>query len=118
MFTAAMDGCSLGIGSPTSSGARMIYHSNTASLGSQSDPNKQGNAQATTLSLMYGSSGIDKVWGPQDYRFEAGQGILRSTTFGVRDSGSGAWNFYSQVYTQGETPSPITYFLREVKTVM
>jgi len=118
MFTAAMDGCSLGIGSPTSGGARMIYHSNTANLGSQSDPHAQGKAQGTTLSLMFGASGVDRVWAPKDYRFEMGQGILRSTTFGVRNTGTGAWNFYSQVYTQGEAPMPTTYFLREVKTVL
>ena len=118
MFTAAMDGCSLGIGSQTSNGSRMIYHSNTAQLGSTSNPHAQGEAQSTTLNFMFGSSGVDQIWGPGNYRFEMGQGVLRSTTFGMRNTNSGDWNFYSQIYTQGQTPVPTTYFLREVKTVM
>jgi hypothetical protein len=117
MFTAAMDGCSLAIGSETAGGGRMVYHANTASLGSQKDPHAQGAAQETTLKLMYGGSGIDRIWAPKDYRFEMGQGILRSTSFGVRDTGTGAWHFYSQVYTLGESPMPQTYFLREVRTI-
>jgi hypothetical protein len=118
MFTAAMDGCSLGIGSAGPSGSRLIYHANTASLGSESDPKAQGAAQNTTLKLMFGGTGIDRIWGPENYRFEMGQGSLRSTSFGVRSTGSGVWNFYSQVYTLGETPMPQTYYLREVKTVL
>jgi hypothetical protein len=107
MFTATMDGCSLGIGSPTQDGSRLIYHAN---LG--------GNAgkQDLVLNLVMGAS-ISSVFGPGSYRTEFGEGVLKSTTFGVRSRTSKQWSFYSQIYFEDKQATPRKYFLRQLKSI-
>ena len=98
MFTAAMDGCSFGVGSVGPDGARMVYHSNLASKGKASQPALQGQFQDTTLNLVLGAR-TEFVFSPSDYRVDSTGESQRSTTFGVRNKTSGAWSFYSQTYT-------------------
>jgi hypothetical protein len=106
MFTATMDGCSLGVGSPAQDGSRLVYHSN---LGGRGDD------QNLILSMTLGAS-QDRIFGPQSYRTEYGQGVLRSTTFGVRDSGTNSWTFHAQIYFPDLQASPPRYFLRRLVT--
>jgi len=118
MFTTAMDGCSFGIGSATPSGARMVYHSNLASMGSASAPTQQGDAQNTTLSLVLGST-LGHIFGPNDYRSSDGGGLQRSTTVGLRALNTGQWHFFSQVYSSLPAVGMKAVFqLREVKQIV
>lgn len=115
MFTATMDGCTLGVGSTNADGSCMVYHANNASFGSATDKTSQGEAQATTLNLMFGASPHTQ-YGPLDYRVEAGQYHLSSTTFGVRARDTGKWHFYSQIYDKNPTASGLTnYYFRKIK---
>lgn len=109
MFTATMDGCSLGIGQAAPDGSRLIYHSNR---GGKSDE------QRLELGLVMGAS-LQHVFEPKDYRMEYGQGMLKSTTFGVRSRTSNKWGFYTQIYFEdGGTANPKKYFLRQVKDII
>lgn len=108
MFTATMDGCSLGIGMSGLNGERLIYHSNR---GGRADE------QRTELGLVLGAS-MQKAFEPQSYRFEYGQGVLKSTTFGMRSKNNN-WSFYSQIYFEDAgTNNPRKYFLRELKEIV
>jgi hypothetical protein len=112
LFTTAMDGCTLGIGSANSQGSRMIYHSNLAKLGEGG----QASGQASVISMTLGAS-LQVLFEPKDYRYEYGVSSLLSTTFGVRSGGS--WNFYAQTYTIGPaTTLPRKYFRRAVKKIL
>ncbi|WP_156361717.1 hypothetical protein [Sphingomonas sp. Leaf343] len=112
MFTAQMDGCSLGVGHKTSSGTRLVYHANKGgNAGRQQDDlnEKMGANQAAVLS-------------PKDYRVEANEGHLASTTMGIRTASTNDWNFYAQIYADdkgmtnfGTRKQQRTYFLRQVK---
>lgn len=112
MFTAAMDGCSLGVGMPAADGSRLVYHSNKGgdALKQQADLDaKLGANQAAVLA-------------PGNYRLEQGMGHLCSTSFGVRAAATGQWSFYAQIYADdkgitnfGARKQLRTYFLREVK---
>lgn len=107
MFTATMDGCSLGIGTAAGDGSRLIYHSN---LGGDSD------RQQLTLQLTMGAS-LSSIFGPGSYRSEYGQGVLKSTTFGMRSRTTRQWSFYSQVYFEDRQATPRRYYLRQLKDV-
>ena len=112
MFTAAMDGCSFGIGSEGAQGERLVYHSNLAGMGSASDQSRQGQAQDMTLRMVLGGR-TETVFSPADYRTDSTGEQQRSTTFGLRDVVSGKWSFYSQTYTS--QPGAIRTFV--LKTV-
>lgn len=112
MFTTAMDGCTLGIGSANAQGSRMIYHSNLAKLGEGG----QASGQASVISMTLGAS-LEAMFQPKDYRYEFGVSSLLSTTFGVRAGNN--WNFYAQTYTVGPANAlPRKYFRREIKKVL
>jgi hypothetical protein len=113
MFTTAMDGCTMGIGSANSEGGRLIFHSNLAKLGEGG----QASGQATTLKLTMGAS-LEAMFEPKDYRYEYGVSSLLSTTFGVRAGKS--WSFYAQTYTLGPSAKdlPRKYFRREIKQIL
>jgi hypothetical protein len=108
MFTATMDGCSLGIGAAATDGSRLIYHDNRGG---------QAEDQRTELGLVMGAS-LQSVIEPKDYRFEMGQGVLKSTTFGLRLATNNKWSFHTQIYFEDATKNPRTYYLRDLKTAM
>lgn len=116
MFTATMDGCTLGLGSQGADGSTLVYHSNLANMGSANNPHAQGEAQRTTLNMMYGASG-HTLFEPGAYRFEYGQNILSSTTIGARSRDTRKWHFWSQVYLKDATKMPCRYFLRKVQNI-
>ena len=112
MFTAQMDGCSLGVGNKAGDGTRLVYHAN-----------KGGNAaaQQSDLDAKLGANQA-AVLSPKDYRVEAGEGHLASTTMGIRTAATNDWNFYAQIYADdkgmtnfGTRKQMRTYFLRQVK---
>jgi hypothetical protein len=107
MFTATMDGCSLGIGNANPDGSQLVYHSN---LGGRSEE------QRLVLGLVLGLS-LGHVFEPSSYRFEYGQGVRKSTTMGIRSRTSNSWSFYAQIYFEDATVTPRKYFLREVKDI-
>lgn len=113
MFTAQMDGCSLGVGHRGADGTRLVYHAN-----------KGGNAvdQQADLDAKLGKANQAAVLGPNDYRVESGVGHLASTTIGIRTGSTNDWNFYAQIYADdkgmtnfGTRKQQRTYFLRQVK---
>jgi hypothetical protein len=113
MFTAQMDGCSLGVGHKTADGNRLVYHAN-----------KGGNAtlQQQDLDAKLGVGNQAAVLGPSDYRVESGIGHLASTTIGIRTPSTNDWHFYAQIYADdkgitnfGAKKQQRTYFLRQVK---
>ncbi|HEX7389063.1 MAG TPA: hypothetical protein VF286_03065 [Acidiphilium sp.] len=107
MFTATMDGCSLGVGNAAPDGSRLIYHSNLG--GNQ-------NQQDTTLRFVMGAT-FGTAFNPSAYRFEYGQGVLKSTTMGIRSKTSRQWSFLSQIYFEDRQANPRRYYLREIKDI-
>lgn len=107
MFTATMDGCTLGIGCAAPDGARLVYHAN---VGGNEDK------QRTVLGLTMGAS-LQSTFGPSNYRMEYGLGVLKSTTLGIRSRTTSQWSFYSQVYFEDVEITPRRYYLREVKDI-
>lgn len=86
-FTAAMNGCTFGIG-PTVGGQVTVAHANT---GGQSGP------QRVQLSGVFGGLGGGlKVLEPSAYRRVKPNSRLTATTFGVRTGMN--WKFYFQSY--------------------
>lgn len=118
IFTATMDGCSLGIGSAGADGSRLIYHSNLAGQARKEGDPAQAAAQDTTINLLMPGK-VDTIWTASNYRFEYGAATLSSTTFGTRSRTTNKWSFLSQVYFKDAgTRNPLKYFLREVKEVL
>jgi len=121
MFTAEMDGCSLGVGSVTPTGHRRVTHINQASYWGQLANNgamseadakmAQYDSQNMLLQEQLGQS--VNIIGPRKYRRDVdGAFVLKSTTFGVL-TGIG-WDFYVQTFY---SPDLIKYYLRDVKKV-
>jgi hypothetical protein len=123
MFTTQMDGCSVGIGNKTSTGDRLIYHSNQAALG-RTGPNAQLNAQDQALRTAFTTDqpnietkNIGAVLSPVDYRESSRGTVYNSTTFGVRSGGN--WNFYAQRYREAVGIATCRMFvLKEVIVVL
>lgn len=111
MFTATMDGCTFGVGSPSPDGAVLVMHANASDYGKESIEN-QAEVQRTQISLTAGATPM-KMLAPKDYRIEMGMGTLSSTTIGIRNTGDGKWSFYSQIYEKRPMTAPPKYFLRE-----
>lgn len=116
MVTPQMDGCTFGVGSPTSSGARLVYHANCGG-------NKA--LQASRIQTVLPGA---KLWEKDQYMQERLNGyygfrqFLKTTLIGVRNNTSGRWNFYSQVYEWVAKADPVTgvflptkVFLRDVR---
>ena len=115
MFTAAMNGCSLGVGSKVqSTGTRLVSHANCTSIGSlisdlTRDPQKPKNevminrvsqqlAQTAILRMIHKYDPNLEIIAPPHYRIDekARNQVLHSTTFGVRDWITNDWAFYVQ----------------------
>src|SRR5262249_4915115 len=114
MFTAVMDGCSLGIGSATRDGSRAVFHANMEKEAGPMNPeeresvesaiNRQVAEQNKLLSHMLVPQG--NIVGPEFYGggiAQSGVGSFvayavkcKSTTVGLRVKGQ--WKFYTLRY--------------------
>lgn len=90
VFTFAMDGCTLGVGSQSGDGACVVSHANASSGGGGSDA--QRDRQRGQLATHYGDNDFSVV-SPLQYRATS-EGALnfKSTTFGRLENGY--WQFY------------------------
>jgi hypothetical protein len=118
MLTAQMDGCSFGIGSPSSSGV-YVYHSNRSD-----QPASQEATQTEDLTGKLG--GASRIFSPSNYIMERGERVLAATMVGTRSGNN--WRFFAQVYwsstdiairgqgAKNRNERKI-YFIRDVKAV-
>ena len=95
MFTAKMDGCSFGVGTPVVGGGVTVAHVNDVGGGHTQMELLKGAA-----SFGVRGSGLTGYLGPGAYRHKVDQGQVKSqsTTFGMRDS-MGNWRFFAQICT-------------------
>lgn len=84
-FTPTMNGCSVGLGSSTGSGAQMMCHSNAGAIGREWESegldvarSRQSSSQHAQLRYKLGNSAL--ILSPEDYRPNA---LMQSTTFAV-----------------------------------
>ncbi len=92
MFTAKMDGCTFGVGSEAPNGDRMVCHVNLGGQGQQ-----QADMLAGATSPLAGDADMHYL-GPGAYRFYGSESAYtQATTYGVRDTGTGKWQIWSQV---------------------
>lgn len=96
MFPPTMNGCTFAIGSETNTGARLVGHvSISRASGDSAGWQGQQDAQADVARSQLGAPTMLES---KDYTpFGSGQ---LATTFGLRDKATGAWSFYTQVYTR------------------
>jgi hypothetical protein len=118
MFTAAMDGCSFGVGSPTSDGHVLVGHANAADVGERAAEQAKSRGLEAALASAWAravQAGAQRrmlrkkmprpptVFGPSGYKFIDHLGIDEedapnwtsgATVFGVREEG--VWKFYAQ----------------------
>jgi hypothetical protein len=98
MFTANMDGCTLGVGSQGGDGACLVMHANKASAGATGGRPAQALAQHGQLASGYGGSDFWSVE-PSAYMDGMGAtGVFKATNFGVNQGGW--WFFYSHSWMQ------------------
>jgi hypothetical protein len=114
MFTTQMDGCSLGIGSTTQAGDRLIFHANRGGKSKQAIRAQEQSLRQEFRNLY---THIERIWEPKDYRISRGGTYYKATTFGVRDP-LNAWSFYSQRYTTEAVYPVTTYSLKHVLNVL
>lgn len=113
MFTADMNGCSLGVGSRTTNGERLVTHANCQTIGelitgfadipgaaSQLAVTRmmQQFFQQLSLQQAQGSDPGLATVDPPLYRHDSSvpDQRLSSTTFGIRDAATNTWAFYVQ----------------------
>jgi hypothetical protein len=109
MFTTQMDGCTLGIGSATPTGDRLVFHANSGGTS-----NVAMNNQDRSLRTEFAADGanIEKMWSPTDYRTSRKGTYYKATTFGVRDTTTNTWSFFCQRYTVEAMAPVITLGLK------
>ena len=122
MFTAQMDGCTLGLGTVVPGGGRSVMHINQGSYwaklsksGVMSEDTARGAQYDSQAQMIKDQLGQDSdLIGPRSYRRDAdGSFVLASTTFGMRSNNN--WQFHTQTFY---TPDLTKYFLREVKQMV
>ncbi len=98
-FTPTMNGCSVGLGSSTGSGAQMMSHSNAGAIGAEWESEglgvaraRQSQSQHNQLRFKLGNSAL--ILGPEDYRPNA---VMESTTFAVHALGR-PWTLNTLTY--------------------
>lgn len=112
MFTATMDGCSFGIGTPASDGTVMVSHSNSAQDDTATSHQPMIDAQKRKLRSLLGKK--SKVFDPSDYRT---RGLIKkkadvsAMTFGVRDGKK--WKFYAHRFRKEYPGMAVRYVLYE-----
>ncbi len=113
-FTPTMNGCSVGLGSPTGGGAQMMCHSNAGAIGAEWESDgldvarsRQSASQHAQLRNKLGNSGL--ILSPEDYR---PKGEAQSTTFAVHALGK-PWMLKTLTYWK---PGKVTYLHGGVAT--
>lgn len=91
MFTANMDGCSLGVGSQAGDGGCLVMHANKAS--GVADREEQSSAQLRKLRKRYDAQDFFVVHPSTYLENEAGPGKFNATNFGINRDGW--WFFYT-----------------------
>jgi hypothetical protein len=115
MFTDTMSGCSLGVGSKTAGGSRLVIHLNQEEAAREAAPGtdleKIIKIQQKLQRKLLKSQGVtSKVAEPSAY----GGGMTatglkhRCTTFGAWDAAKHDWVFFMQRYSR-QGGIPITY---------
>jgi hypothetical protein len=106
-FTRTMNGCTFGIGSPTSCGDVLVSHANS--------PKGENEQLKSTQSLFNNGGGTTGILEPSLYRMGGGSlgnsretgltinGMNTATTFGIRDRKTNKWKFYFQSYRASQT---------------
>jgi hypothetical protein len=121
MFTATMDGCSLGVGHDVGNGTRLVSHVNSSSygaglegtLGMDKAREEQRKMQSNLLRFTHGVGNVNIV-GPLTYMKDVdGELALKSTTFGFRPDGVNDWQFYTHRYYKDMSGFSVRYFLRD-----
>jgi hypothetical protein len=97
MFTARMDGCTLGLGVQSGDGAVLVTHVNERQFMADDDSTAEmERQQCLEARKEVGKNGT--LLEPEKYRRWNGTGAkTASTTFGVRDPVKGQWTFYAQI---------------------
>jgi len=121
MFTATMDGCSLGVGSDAGRGTRFVTHANAGTFGAKFEPQlgmdkareMQRDMQRSLIARKHGADGNVAVVSPLNYMKDVdGELALKSTTFGYRPDGVDDWHFYAHRYHKDMSKHAAMYFLR------
>lgn len=110
MFTAAMNGCTLGIGSQTGDGTCLITHANSKAVGSSQGPAAQGTAQRGQVAGFFGGLGGYNLLEPQGYRRDTGGDLSWSAcNFGTLNGPN--WTFWTHKYRQrSDVPGSRDFF--------
>jgi len=99
LFTAAMNGCTLGIGSQSGDGSCLITHANNRAVGTAQGPAAQAAAQLQQIGGVFAGSAGYSVLTPQGYRQDSGGDLSWSATnFGVSNGAN--WVFHTHKYLQ------------------
>ena len=90
MFTANMDGCTLGIGSQTGDGTCLVSHANMISEGGGE---AQRSGQEGQLRGVFGGQGFRMIQ-PASYALKStGDSGFKATNFGINNNGT--WSFFT-----------------------
>jgi hypothetical protein len=100
MFTAKMDGCTFGVGSPAGDGSRYVAHVNAGGIGNTQMAMLRG------LSMFAADDGLASLE-PNAYRGIV-PGDVKATTFGILVHGN-QWRVYSQLYILSPWDHTLTY---------
>lgn len=96
MFTALMNGCTLGFGSQTGDGTCLVSHANKASAASTGGRVGQRDAQSEQLRQRFGDVGFSMIQ-PDSYQLTSHGGTqFVATNFGKNVNGT--WKFYTHRY--------------------
>lgn len=112
MFTATMDGCSFGIGTPASDGSITVSHSNSAQDDTKTSHQPMIDAQKRKLRSLLGKS--SKIFDPSDYRtrgFFNKKSDISAMTFAIRDGKK--WKFYAHRFRKEYPGVMVRYVLYE-----
>jgi len=95
MFTALMNGCTLGFGSQTGDGACLVSHANARQAGGGI---AQRDAQRTQLATRFDGGSFDMIE-PADYRATThGDANFQATNFGRNVNGT--WQFFTHKFME------------------
>lgn len=107
MLTPAMNGCSFGVGSPGSNGARRVAHANVSRTESSAQGiTAQGVTQAQNIGTIIPNA---TIIGPDDYVAPD----VFGTTVGVRNGSQ--WSFFMQKWKR---PTSSTYILDSIVDIV
>lgn len=95
MFTAQMDGCTLGFGSQGGDGGCLVSHANKASAG-KDGPDAQRDAQRGQLQSRFGGASFSMVEPSAYMGTTHGGNKFKATNFGKNVNGT--WQFFSHRY--------------------